>query len=248
MELDDRMFQEVMEAINRGDRGRARDLLTRLIKEDPEKADYWLWMSAVVESVQERVYCLKEVQKLDPQNNIVRRGLILAGALPVDEKMVVPYEMQRRKWQVRLEKPVALHTPWKQIFLFSAVCLLLLGLGGWVFYSIRNNAAAAPVRPTRIYIPSTETTTPSPAVKASSNPTNSLPTPLWMLLPATYTPTPLYVNTPHPRTEAYRTALRAYQRGDYQAMLEYLNQAGVIDQKSEDIFYYKGDEIGRAHV
>jgi hypothetical protein len=67
MELDDRMFQETKEAIDRGERARARDLLTRLIKESPERADYWLWMSAVVESVQERIYCLKEVLKLDPR-------------------------------------------------------------------------------------------------------------------------------------------------------------------------------------
>jgi hypothetical protein len=48
----------------------------------------------------------------------------------------------------------------------------------------------------------------------SPTPTFIGPTPLWMLMEATYTPTPLYVNTPHPISEAYRIGIRAYQRGD----------------------------------
>ena len=36
-----------------------------------------------------------------------------------------------------------------------------------------------------------------------------------MFLPETYTPVPIYVNTPHPVTEAYRAGLTAYEKSDW---------------------------------
>jgi tetratricopeptide (TPR) repeat protein len=64
-----------------------------------------------------------------------------------------------------------------------------------------------------------------------------------MFLDATYTPVPLYVNTPHPILEAYRAALRAYARSDYKTMLSFMQQASVEDPNSADLQYY----VGEAH-
>jgi Tfp pilus assembly protein PilF len=55
----DTMFQEAVEALRVGDRPRAKDLLTRLLKTDQNNVNYWVWMSAAVETAKERVYCCK---------------------------------------------------------------------------------------------------------------------------------------------------------------------------------------------
>jgi hypothetical protein len=82
MSTNENMFHEVMGAISQGQRARARDLLTRLLKTNQGNVEYWLWMSSVVDTPQERIYCLETILRLEPNNPIARRGLILAGALP----------------------------------------------------------------------------------------------------------------------------------------------------------------------
>ena len=55
---EENMFLEAQKAIEAGDKARGKDLLTRLLKQNQQNADYWLWMSAVVDSEKERRYCL----------------------------------------------------------------------------------------------------------------------------------------------------------------------------------------------
>jgi tetratricopeptide (TPR) repeat protein len=62
-----------------------------------------------------------------------------------------------------------------------------------------------------------------------------------MLLDATYTPVPLYVNTPHPRLEAHRLAMRALDRGDYSTMITFLEQTLREETESPDLLYYLGE-------
>ncbi|HMN59368.1 MAG TPA: hypothetical protein PJ988_03340, partial [Anaerolinea sp.] len=88
-----------MLAVPAGDRGRARDLFTRLLTINQGNAEYWLWMSAMVDSAQERSYCLNEVLRRDPENAAARRGLLLLGQAQPDEKQVIPLRAQRRNWQ-----------------------------------------------------------------------------------------------------------------------------------------------------
>ena len=98
---EDTIFQEAMSAIQAGEKNRARDLLTRLIKTDPSNAQYWMWMSAVVETSRELTFCLKETLKRDPQNATARRGLIIQGILPPDPSLAVPADLQRRNWETQ---------------------------------------------------------------------------------------------------------------------------------------------------
>ena len=58
---EDIMLREAIEAIQSGQRERARDLLTRLLRADKDNPEYWLWMSTSVGSVKEQIYCLKMV-------------------------------------------------------------------------------------------------------------------------------------------------------------------------------------------
>ena len=64
-----------------------------------------------------------------------------------------------------------------------------------------------------------------------------------MLLEETYTPVPAYVNTPHPISEAYRSAIHAYEKEDYESMLTFMLQAQRQLPDVPDTHFY----VGEAH-
>ena len=100
---EDIMLQEAVEAIRQGQRGRARDLLTRLLRADASNTQYWLWMSSVVETPKEQIYCLQSILKVDPKNKAARQGLVLLGALP-PESEIKPVLPVRRRWHVEVQE------------------------------------------------------------------------------------------------------------------------------------------------
>ncbi len=240
-----RQSKPFMQASGRG----PRDLLTRLLRADQTNPTYWLWMSSVVESAKERVYCLQSVLRYDPENRAARQGLLIAGAIPADDS-ITPFPPSPRKWAVALEEepPAGLRGLWARpvfrISVLAAVALIVTGLiFGAIFLPGRRPAQVA-ARPTKTPGPApTFTSTPTliGATKVVENtplPRKTGPPPLWTLLEATYTPTPLYVNTPHPISEAYRLGLRAFGRGDWENALRYFQQVEPVDP---DILYYIGE-------
>jgi tetratricopeptide (TPR) repeat protein len=243
MTPEESMYQEALGAIEKGDNGRARDLLMRLIKLNPNKPDYWLWMSAVVETVKERIYCLNEVLKLDPQNADAQRGLAMFGAMPVNPDLVVPLHLQRRRWDVeRLDKELkdknqAKKFTWKTAVLYLGAFIFIVALLSLVIWGASTvfgkKQTVAYLGPTLTYAP-----TPTKAVTATA--ANGSATPLWIQLQATYTPTPLYVSTPH-NIEAYTIALRAYGRGEYDKAIANIYQAMTLEPKAVDLYYHLGE-------
>ncbi len=72
-------------------------------------------------------------------------------------------------------------------------------------------------------------------------PTWTGPTPPWLALAATYTPTPLYVNTPHPIIEAYRLSIRAFERQEWDKAIGYLQQSIQSEPNTADLPYLLGE-------
>ena len=249
---EDVMLNEAMEAVRQGQRARAHDLLTRLLRADQSNPQYWLWMSAVVDTAKEQAYCLQTAQKLDPANAAIRRGLVITGAAPADQN-VIPQPPVRRKWTVDAmeEPPTGLKAIWAnrvvRIAFFAGVSVLVLGLILLGVFGASRKGAAVAHRPTKTPdLVSTYTLTPTAlggkaTPQITPSPTYSGPKPLWMLLEATYTPQPLYVNTPHPISEAYRAGQRAYERGDLPSALTFFKQASQVDLNAPDILYYIGE-------
>jgi tetratricopeptide (TPR) repeat protein len=243
---EDVMLREALDAIRAGQRARARDLLTRLLRADQTNPTYWLWLSSVVDSAKERVYCLQTVLRYDPENAAARQGLILCGVLPAGET-ITPQPPIARKWALHYEEepPAGLRGLWAR----PAVRVTVLVLVGLLVAGLILGAIFLPgMRPERIASRPTRTPgeaptyTPTPtylgatqAVTSTPVPTDSGPKPLWMLLEATYTPTPLYVNTPHAISESYRVAQRYYQRQDWENALRYFQQ---VEPATADILYY----------
>ncbi|MBI9046359.1 MAG: tetratricopeptide repeat protein [Anaerolineaceae bacterium] len=238
------LFETAKKALENGERERAKDLLARLLKINSKDAEYWLWMSAVVDSTKEQLYCLREAQKLDPKNSTAKRGLTMLGAIPIDEKEVIPLHLQKHNWQsaypdmTNLEK-LLLSPTWVQISTIIGllasisviIALVVIGAGRLNINNIFAKATSTPNLPPT-YNPNLITETPTLTATFPG------PTPLWMVMQATYTPTALYINTPHPRTEDYRIAMKAFANQDWDTAIEYFELVTETEPEAADIYYY----------
>jgi tetratricopeptide (TPR) repeat protein len=250
---DENIFQEAVEAIKNGEKDRARELFTGLLKRDKNNPEYWLWLSSVVESHKERIFCLENVIRLDPENQAAKRGLILLGGRAAGED-IKPVPPVRRRWILEpVDEPPAtlfgriIANPVLRVVFILSVLLILSGLIYAGIFGYRYTQQIAFVRVSitpRPTLTPTITYTPSPTatlVQRTPTSTFSGPIPLWTLLESTYTPTPRYVDTPHPILEAYRSAMRAYERGNLEQMLVFLQQATRDDPQAADFHYYIGE-------
>lgn len=242
MAAEETIYAEVLSAIDAGDRARARDLLTRLLKINQENPQYWLWMSALVDSAKERIYCLKEVLRRDPNNEAARRGLLFHGAAPV-QAATAPAPVIRRNWQAGMQSQERAPRSILKTALTAGggvllLALVLLGIFGGRLFGL-GREQSAPRLPT-VDAALVQITSPTATAEMTID-AQAGPQPLSLSLDATYTPTPLAVNTPHPRTEAYRAAVRAYERGEWRLALNYYQQVATAEPDAIDAFYYIGE-------
>jgi tetratricopeptide (TPR) repeat protein len=246
MTAEDAMYQEALEAVAAKDRSRARDLLTRLLKDNALNPNYWLWMSSVVDTARERLFCLNKVLELEPGNQLAQRGLILLGVQPLDDNLMIPARLHKRRWEPQtmneIDAQKLLKQSWKMPIYLAVggvlVVLLLLGVLGAAFFGFGYFDNRARMNAGVILAPDVPTQTPTKFDFVFPPPG---PTPLWMMLKATYTPTPIYANTPHPRADAYRSVMRFYQKEDYENALNMLDQVIDLEPDSPDLYYLQGE-------
>ena len=251
---DDAAFQEAVEALRAGNKPKARELFTGLVKTDQSNVTYWIWLSAAMETTKERVYCLQTAFKLDPENATAKRGLILLGALSADET-IQPFPLNRpRAWEERLllahEKPkpkgwaAVKQSP---VFRLGLVILLVGGLiAGIVFGFVIPSTQRSQSVATR-FVGTPFTYTPSPTAqgaKPQSTEAAGTPSgPLSELLSAPYTPTAIYVEVERsPLTSdfllQYNQAVKAEKWDDAIAALRNIITA---EPNSTYAYYYIGD-------
>jgi tetratricopeptide (TPR) repeat protein len=243
MTQDNAMFQEVLTALDNGNKTRARDLLTRLLKQEPNNPIYWVHMSAVVDTAKERSYCLHEALRLDPQNKSARRGLILMGEMPVDPSLVVPFSQQKRDWRkdfkttskvaVEAKGIVMKQSAWivasvagiAVLIVVSAILFNLFRPSAPTYVSLLGRTATGTITLT----PGTGTIIPPEIEALAAN------------LDVQYTPTTRYVNTPHPLLEAFTAGMRAYDRGEWENVITYMEQVLDAEPDAVDAQYYIGE-------
>src|SRR5687768_15874499 len=219
---NDAVFQEAVDALRAGNKSRARELFTGLLKTDQNNAMYWVWMSSTVETAKERIYCLQTALKLDPGNVAAKRGLILHGALPADET-IQPFPLNHpRAWEEKLllahEKPrlkgwaAVRASPVARMGGLVTLAVVLIGAIVLGFMQASANRNIRP--PTATPGPSpTYTLTPT-ALNATGQPVAvGTAAPLSELLPVPYTATPVYVSMRgSPLTsDIYRLVRAAYE-------------------------------------
>ncbi len=66
-------------AVKSGDKKTAHQLLLKAIETDERSDQAWLWLSAVVESDEERRICLENVLAIDPDSQLAKKGLASLG-------------------------------------------------------------------------------------------------------------------------------------------------------------------------
>lgn len=74
------LTQRGIQALKSGDRKTARELLGEAVKNDAQDLQAWLWLSGAVETDGERMQCLEEVLRIDPNNQSATRGLALLSS------------------------------------------------------------------------------------------------------------------------------------------------------------------------
>lgn len=250
---DDTMLNEAIEAMRKGDKERAKDLLTRLLKLDQSNATYWVWMSAAVETKKERVYCLETALQMDPDNVAAKRGLILFGAIKQDEN-IKPFPMNyAHLWEEKMkkleatDKPTGIKAAWGnpaiRLTMIIGMAVLLIG----VVLTGFNTPQAVIRRPTRTPGPSPTFSLTPTAINARSmvgTPTLINSNLEGRLPDANYTPTPLYVATEHPITswDAYNAGIRYFKNGDWQDAISLFKQVATLEPGSAaDAWYYIGE-------
>lgn len=253
---EESLLQSAIEALRQGDTARAREFLTRLLKDNQNNSDYWVWMSAAVDSQKERLYCLQTAIRLDPNNAAAKRGLVLLGGLPPDET-IQPFPLNHvRPWEEKLKvtgeeekKPRTLKSvmanPVVRVIgiLFISMALIAVAFVGFNFARPLFQRSFNPINPYLTYTPSlSPMPSPSPRFRTPT-PTFVGPTPLWMLLEATYTPTPLYIQTPAgpAASDALNGGIRYFQRQDYQNAIPLFQQVLGIDPTAIYAYYYIGE-------
>ncbi|MBI5563506.1 MAG: hypothetical protein HY870_01330 [Chloroflexi bacterium] len=69
------LLQAGIAAAKAGERGKARELLQRVVTADESNLQAWLWLSDVVNTLEDQEVCLENVLTLDPNNATARKGL-----------------------------------------------------------------------------------------------------------------------------------------------------------------------------
>lgn len=217
--------------------------MTRQLQKDRSNPNYWIWMSAVVETVKEREFCLREAIKLDPTNPTAIRGLRLSGNEIDDPSPIPPLDPAKLRWKTSLEiedekerqneKP-RLKSRKKLVFWLSlALAVVALGTLSFFLTRGRNFGTDSPqILKFSLVTPATSTPPTNPL------PVGPGPAPLWMLLEATYTPTPVLAATPHTLSEAYQKAKLAYDEKNWPLAIEYFNQVLYSEPNSPDVQYH----------
>ncbi len=244
------MLLQAVESIREEQFARARDILTKLLRTDQDNPDYWVWMSAAMETQKERLYCLQTAFKMDPTNAAARRGLVLLGALPPDDS-IQPFPMNHpRPWESKIkladEKPkvsgIKRFTSNPAYRLGAVVGLGALFLIG-AFVGLGILISRRPVATQVAMGTSRPTVTPYATNSSQSSAQATVFKPLADLLDATYTPTAIYAATPHADAagDSYKAAMRAYKNGQWDTVAAMMAQVATAQPGSADTLYFIGE-------
>jgi len=242
------LLDEAIAAAKSGDRAKAKDKLTRFLRYEQKNEHAWLWMSSVVESDRERIFCLNNVLKLNPNNKTAKRGLALLGALPSEMRAdldidVIGVDMkalaataggaaqQRRRGGFTFRRSRRLET-------MAIVMLAIIIVGGVVVFGFNlfgARQAVAGVTPTEPPPPTaTQVVIETPIAGG-----NQTPIAVLLGLP-NHTATPEPFSIPFFPEEAHSRGLREYKAGNIDTALTAFEDAVIDNKDNYGAHYYIG--------
>jgi tetratricopeptide (TPR) repeat protein len=236
------LYSQAVSAFQADDLAKARELFSQLLKIDRKNVDYWLWMSAAVETTKERIYCLREILSIDPENEEAAQGLGMLGEKTPELAPNPPSDPPFIPWKTQLEledeNPAGQRALGSRIALYSVLGLAIIALFGFGIYLALKPSQTASTSAIKRW---TVTPLPSATETLTPNTSSTGPALFSIALDATFTATPVYVATPHNRYEAYSAGMRAYDKGDWVKAADYFKQVLVSEPNAADIYYHLGD-------
>ncbi len=73
----DALLRDAIAAYRSGNKSQAREMLLEAVALDEHHEQAWLWLSAVVDSVEDQITCLENVLTINPNNEKARQGIQL---------------------------------------------------------------------------------------------------------------------------------------------------------------------------
>ncbi len=190
------LLQQAIALAQSGQRSEARELLQKILDQDPNIAVAWLWFANVAPSKADRINALQKVLQLDPTNKTARIALEKLGvAIVADEDSGTPSSPPTL--EPSLSGPLLSQN---EIVLIGVVVVVAL-IAILSVFVVREVTEEDPTSTPTNTATSTVTSTPSPTITVTPSVTNTPPPPQ-PTLPPTFTPTdtltPAPTNTPRP--------------------------------------------------
>lgn len=94
----DEILAEGIAAAKAGERERARNLLMRVTQLDGQRLSAWLWLSGLVEGLEDQEACLENALALDPGNHAAAKGLAVVRKKRADQALQEGITAARKGW------------------------------------------------------------------------------------------------------------------------------------------------------
>lgn len=211
--IDDRLTRAITH-IKSGNKAEGGALLATLVRENPKNVTAWLWLSACVSTNKQKIYCLKKVIEINPDNDVARKALTgltldnpkiepqmsvqepatFADLEPIPAISKVSASAVSGETGRQLNKKKTSRRGLAIYLMIGAACLLLTVITagvGVIGFGLLDNAGGLALMSTATYPPSPTYT---PGVTATHTFT---PTPTFTATP-TITKTPTLTPTPAP--------------------------------------------------
>ncbi|NDJ85079.1 MAG: hypothetical protein GYB66_04260 [Chloroflexi bacterium] len=76
------LLQQGIAAAKAGNKAQAFQALQQVVKIEPQNETAWLWLSSVARNDQERIFCLRHILEINPNNELAIKGLQAMGISP----------------------------------------------------------------------------------------------------------------------------------------------------------------------
>jgi len=86
--MANKQLKQAISAYKSGEKQKAKKLLARLVKAEPDHEEAWFWLAACIENPEQRQYCLKRVLHINPKNGQAKRALKKSEELRASQQAI----------------------------------------------------------------------------------------------------------------------------------------------------------------